>query len=307
MANPFVCGKCKGPVTKWHRRDRGTKRLKDEMGRDLYRCKTCKSVTSDPFIDRLQADELTQLPLGRGLVLDAPADFDLFLTSDWHCGSNVCHYDGLKAMIRRAVETPNARMIISGDQMEMTPPGHHDGGRESTCYPDQQIIRTAEALKPIASRIDLILAGNHGRSRFLQQSQIDPDLILSYTLGVKYSRAPVVTQYRTPKGTVRIGSGHGKSGAKNSVLEVEKLAAIFPGCDLYHLGHDHNLFAQQEGGMVYDEDGVEHWSGTWYCRTGSFLRYAEYARFSFYRPKPCGYLIAKIRGGKVADVEVVKS
>lgn len=304
--NPFVCHKCKSPLKVLYNKGSGHP-AKDEAGRPIYKCPLCKAQTSDPLIDRLHADQLTQLPLGKGLVVEAPADFDLFLTSDWHCGSNVCDYAGLRAMIQRALATPNARMIIGGDQMEMTPPGHHDGGRDSTCYPDQQIIRTVEGLKPIKDRLDLVYGGNHGRSRFLQQSQIDPDLILSYSLGVKYAVCPTVVQYRTPKGVVKVAGGHGKSGAQNSLLEIRKLANIFSGCDLYHLGHDHNLFAQQEGGMEYDAEGDEHWTSTWYCRTGSFLRYAQYARFAFYQPKPTGYLIANIRGGAIRTVEVVKS
>lgn len=257
-------------------------------------------------LDIKQADKAVTVPLGRGVVVSAPDNFDLYLTSDWHCGSNVCDYKGLHSMISQVQETRSARMIIGGDQMEMTPPLHHDGGRESTCYPDEQIIRTSDALKKCADRIDLIYSGNHGRAR-LSSVHVDPDLILAYTLGANYSTVPTVVQYRTPSGVIKIAGGHGKAGGKNGLLEVERLRNIFPGCDLYHLGHNHQLFAEQAGAMEFDEDGYEHWSGTWFCRTGSFMKYAHYARFAVMAPQPTGWLVAKIRKGKIADVEVVKA
>lgn len=294
----LICPACFGPVVKNGRY---------EPGRIKYLCKICGTQTAIP-INPAKADEKTQLRLGQGRVIPLKhSDFDLYLTSDWHAGSNVCDFKALKKMTDRIEGDPMARVIIGGDQMEMTPPDHHDGGRESVCYPDQQIIRTAEALQSLKSRVDLIYAGNHGRARFLRQSQIDPDLLLAYTLGVAYSTVPTVIQYRTPKGTVKICGGHGRSGAANSKLEIERMQAIFPGCALYHLGHTHDLYAEQQGAMVFDDAGLEHWSGTWFCRTGSFLRYAEYARFAMMKPKPTGYLVAHIRAGRIEDVDVVKT
>jgi len=249
----------------------------------------------------------TQIPVSEGVVYDAPDDFDLYLTSDWHCGAEVCDYAGLRAMIKDVAKNPNARMIIGGDQMEMTPPGYHDGGRTSDSDLDHQIIRTANALKPIADKIDLIYAGNHGGKRIIPKVGIDPDLMLSGMLDVAYSTVPTVVQYKTPSGTVKICGGHGNSGAKNTLLEVQRLANVYPNCHLYHLGHTHDLYAKLAGAMEYDENGEEHWAGIWLCRTGSFMRYAEYARYAMYAPMPTGYLIAKIRGGSVKSVEEVKA
>ena len=56
----------------------------------------------------------------------------------------------------------------------------------------------------------------------------------------------------------------------------------------------------------YDENGKESWDPVYMCRTGSFLRYADYARYGGYPPKPCGYLICHVRKGKIKEVEVVK-
>jgi hypothetical protein len=298
MAERKFCPLCFSPLRK-----NGSHR----KGQPKYECTNCgHQPSSDKALSKVSPDQRTELPLGRGLVVEAPPKFNLYLTSDWHCGQEACAYRELADMVRRIESDPTARVIIGGDQMEMTPPGYHDGGRDSTCYPDQQIIRTSEALRSIQRKIDLLYLGNHGLHRFVN-SQIDPDLLLAYSLGVRYAPVPTVIQYRSKAGVVKIAGGHGRSGAQNSLLELNKLQTIFPGCDLYHLGHTHDLYAEQAGAMVFDEEGRERWAGTWMCRTGSFLKYPKYARQAMFKPKPIGYLVARIEGGKVANVEVVKA
>lgn len=247
----------------------------------------------------------TQLPLGQGQVIKARKDFDLFLTSDWHAGHEACYYEGLKQLVKDIRKDPLARVRIGGDQMEITPPGHHDGGRNSDSYIDGQIIRTGKALESIKGQIDIIYGGNHGKARLVKVG-IDPDLILASNLGVPYATAPMVTQYITSRGTIRVCGGHGRGCAQDSMRELRRMREIYPNCDLYHLGHDHSLFAEPDGAMEYDDKGEEYWSPAWMCRTGSFLRYAEYARYGMYRPKPTGYLVAHIRSGKIKSIEVVK-
>lgn len=247
----------------------------------------------------------TQLPMDKGLVLKAKKDFDLYLASDFHAGNESCYYKGLKEMVDAIAANPIGRAIFEGDLMEITPPGHHDGGRNSDSYIDGQIIRTRAALEPIKGKIDLIVGGNHGKPRLAGVS-IDPDLILCSTLGIPYSTVPKVTQYVTQAGRVKVCTGHGKAVSQNALAEVRKLRTIYPNCNLYSLGHDHSLIAEHDGAMEYDDEGNEHWSPVWLCRSGSFLRYAEYARYGMYAPKATGYLIARIRGGKIVQVDPVK-
>ena len=247
----------------------------------------------------------TQLLMNKGLVLQAKKDFDLYIASDFHAGSETCYYRGLKQMVDDIRDNPLARAIFDGDLMEVTPPGHHDGGRNSDSYIDGQIIRTSNALQPIKDKIDLIIGGNHGKPR-LAGVGIDPDLILCAMLGVPYSTVPKVTQYVTPAGRVKVCTGHGKSVSQNPLAEVRKLRTIYPNCHLYSLGHDHSLIAEHDGAMEYDDKGNEHWSEVWLCRSGSFLRYGEYPRVGIMAPKATGYLIARIRGGKIVQVDPVK-
>jgi len=247
----------------------------------------------------------TQIEINKGLVIRAPDNFDLFKSSDWHAGSESCYYQGLKEMVDAIHDDKRARGIFGGDQMEITPPGRHDGGRNSDSFIDGQLIRTGKALEPIKEKIDLIYGGNHGKPR-LTSVGIDPDLLLASSLGVAYSPVPTVVRYVMPSGILKVCGGHGKNASQDSLRELRRLREIYPNCDIYHLGHDHSLFAEPDGAMEYDENGDEFWSPAWMCRTGSFLRYGDYARYGLMRPKPTGYLIAHIRKAKVASIEVVK-
>ena len=247
----------------------------------------------------------TQIPINKGLVIQAPDDFELFLSSDQHAGSESCYYPGLHELVESVRTTKNARLILGGDLMEVTPPGHHDGGRNSDSYIDGQIIRTMDALKPIAQKIDLAYSGNHGKNRLMNVG-VDPDLILFSSIGVAYTTVPTVVQYVCPSGTVKVCGGHGKSVSDNPLREVRRMREIYPNNHIYHLGHDHSLLAEPDGALEYDGEGNEYWAPAWLCRTGSFLRYSDYARYGLMRPKPTGFLIAKIRNGAVKSVEAIK-
>ena len=76
-------------------------------------------------------------------------------------------------------------------------------------------------------------------------------------------------------------SGQGKSGAQNGDLELDKLAAVYSQGDVFFLGHNHQLYAKPVDSIVVEmfEEALHR---RWYVRGGSFLRYAEYARYSVY-------------------------
>ena len=76
-------------------------------------------------------------------------------------------------------------------------------------------------------------------------------------------------------------SGHGKSGAKNGDLELDKLSSVYSDGDVFILGHNHQLYAKPVD-SIRIVDGEESLRRRWYVRGGSFLRYANYARYSMY-------------------------
>ena len=65
-------------------------------------------------------------------------------------------------------------------------------------------------------------------------------------------------------------------------LELDKMAAVYPWGDVFFLGHNHQLYAKPMDSIVVDNNNEETLRRRWYIRGGSFLRYADYARYSFY-------------------------
>ena len=67
------------------------------------------------------------------------------------------------------------------------------------------------------------------------------------------------------------------------------MAAIYTDGDVFMLGHNHQLYAKPVDSLKI-EDGEERLRRRWYCRGGSFLKYAEYARYSFYGVARTGWV-----------------
>lgn len=240
----------------------------------------------------------TQLPLDKGLAFDVPySSFNIYMLSDLHCGAMECNYKLLDDVFTMIEEDRNAVVVVGGDTIEAIPRGYKINEEGQHCSIDAQIARTINEFKRIQKKVKIMFKGNHNTKA--RGESIDSDFVIANALGVPYKTVPSVIIVRTPKGNIRLAGGHGRSGASNSDLELEKVMKIFPGCDIYFLGHNHALYAKQYGALVYDEYGNEHWAPAWVCRTGNFLNYAEYARYSFYAPQRSGCIKFKVKNGKV--------
>jgi len=268
-----------------------------------------RSIDVFPGFEEYRNRGTTQLPLNQHPVYTSDGDMDLYLASDLHCGSETCHYEGIVELVNEVKDNPKARLVLGGDQMEMQPLDYQDCGRNSDSYIDGQIIRTQKGLEPIKDQILLMLSGNHGKAR-LAKAGIDPDLIVASTLGVPYATVPKVLTIAfkgLKRDPLKICIGHGKSGGMGDGMpELKRMHHSYPHCNIYALGHNHSLYANPNGAITVDDTGKEHYSPWWYCRTGSFMLYAEYARYAMYHPQPIGYVKAKIRYGIIESVETVK-
>ena len=89
-------------------------------------------------------------------------------------------------------------------------------------------------------------------------------------------------------------SGHGKGGGKNGDLELEKMAQVYSQGDVFFLGHNHQLYAKPIDSLRID-DKKEALHRRWFVRGGSFLRYAEYARYSFYPVVRTGWVTMQFK------------
>ena len=105
--------------------------------------------------------------------------------------------------------------------------------------------------------------------------------VLSSELNVPYFKMPGYSKITIGKSDWNLVSGHGKSGAKNGDLELNNMAAVYSEGDVFFLGHNHQLYVKPMDSLVIKDD-EETLRRRWYVRGGSFLRYAEYARYSFY-------------------------
>ncbi len=237
------------------------------------------------------------VPINQGLLVNCKPDFNLFLWSDQHFGANECNYELAGHIVSEIKNDKNAVVVLGGDLTEAIPRGYKISERGQRDNPDDQIVETSTRLKPIRDKIKLIFKGNH--NLLSRGESTDTDYIIASNLNVPYKTVPTVIQFVTSRGTVRAAGGHGSSGAKNGDIELETLKKIFPGCQIYFLGHNHQLYAKQSGSLVYDSEGKEHWEESWIVRTGNCLNYAEYARYSLYAPQRSGCIKFEIRSGKI--------
>ena len=249
----------------------------------------------------------TQLKLNEHVTVKIPDDIDLYLASDLHCGSESSYYKGIENLVAEVAANDKARLILGGDQMEIQPLNYQDCGRTSDSFIDMQIVKTTKGLTPVADKLLMIASGNHGKAR-LAAVGIDPDLLVASQLNVPYATVPKVIVLKPGrKKAIKVCVGHGASGGMGDGMpELRRFQNVFPGCDIYALGHNHRLYAQDFGALTVDDTGKERWHPSWLCRTGSYLLYAEYARYKMYQPQPVGHLIARIRDGILEDVDVIK-
>ena len=117
-------------------------------------------------------------------------------------------------------------------------------------------------------------------------------------LGIPYFRLPGYSMVQVGDKTWNLVTGHGKSGAKNGDTELDKMAAVYSEGDVFFLGHNHQLYAKPLDSLKIEKKG-ERIHRRWYCRGGSFLSYADYARYSFFPMIRTGWVTLEFREDKI--------
>lgn len=237
------------------------------------------------------------------LRIHSRSDFNVYFLSDLHCGAVECNYDFLAQAIRTISKDRHSLVVIGGDTIEAIPRGYKINEDGQHCPVDEQIAKTIRYLRPIAKQIVVMFKGNHNlKSR---GETVDTDFIIAEGLGVPYKTVPSMILIKTSKGIIRLAGGHGKLCNKDQDAELRRVREIFPHASVYFLGHTHALFAKPVGALVYTDDGVEKWDPAWFVRTGNFLNYAEYARYSFMPPQRSGFVQMSIKNGKVITGTII--
>jgi predicted phosphodiesterase len=201
--------------------------------------------------------------------------------TDIHVGASEFHREKFHDAIQQIKRDKNALWFGNGDLVELIPPNYKISQRGQYSEPDDQILEFLELVKPIKDKCLFIRGGNHDTIRSINLLGVDVCKLIAREMNVPYYRMPGYSQFNV-KGTVwNMASGHGKSGAANGDLELTKLSQVYSEAHVCFLGHNHQLYAKPVDSLRINGD-EERLFRRWYIRGGSFLKYADYARYSFY-------------------------
>lgn len=235
----------------------------------------------------------------KGIIVSVKPNFNLYFWSDQHFGANECNYELARNIVNLIKKDKHAYVILGGDLIEAIPRNYKISERGQSVTPDLQIAETSKQLKVISKKIVVLFKGNHNTQS--RGESVDSDFLIAQYLNCPYKTTPTVIQFKTTQGTIKVAGGHGKSSAKNGDLELELLRKIYPGCNIYFLGHNHMLYAKRMGALQYTSEGNEKWDESWLVRTGNCLNYPEYARYGILPPQRSGCIKFEIRNGKIKE------
>ena len=246
-----------------------------------FKCRDCKRYFSIQ-IDVEVVHELKYVEPGDILEVDGGEELRVHGLTDVHVGAVEHDFKKLEDAIRIIDEDDNARWFGNGDLLELIPPHYKINQRGQDIPPEEQYLEFARLVAPIKDKCLFIRGGNHDYLRSFNILDFDVCKVLANEIGVPYYRMPGYTRITAGGKEYKLVSGHGKGGGKNGDIELNSMAAIYSDGDVFFLGHNHQLYVKPMDSLIIGKDNTEEMRRRWYIRGGSFLRYADYARYSFY-------------------------
>tara|TARA_R110002051_G_scaffold321801_1_gene410471 strand:- start:429 stop:1310 length:882 start_codon:yes stop_codon:yes gene_type:complete len=271
----MVCPHCSSLYTK---KD-GKKKYKDRVSQ-AYRCNSCGKYFQIPIDTEVKEYDSLVEP-GQILQYKTDKKVRVHCLTDIHVGAREFDLKKFREAVVKIAEDPNAVWFGNGDLIELIPPNYKISQRGQSIPPDEQYLTFLKLIAPIKNKCLFIRGGNHDFIRSFNILDFDVCRTLAAEMNVPYFIYPGYTEINVRGKVWYLVSGHGKSGGKNGDLELDKLAAVYTEGDVFVLGHNHQLYAKPVDSIKPDGD-EESLKRRWYVRGGSFLRYAEYARYSFY-------------------------
>ena len=273
----MICPKCNSERT----RKNGTSLLKSgEVSQECY-CMSCSRYFCYHIKAENPPESLTDIEPGEILTVTSKNPLKIHGATDIHHGAVEHHNEKFNELIEEVDSDPNARWFLNGDNIEFIPPNYKISQRGQTMEPDDQHLSFVRRVEKIADKLLFVRGGNHDYIRSVNILGFDVSKLLADRLGVPYFRLPGYTRVKINDTEWYMVTGHGKSGAKNGDMELDKMAAVYSEGDVFFLGHNHQLYAKPVDSLrIVDDEETLH--RRWYCRGGSFLKYADYARYSFY-------------------------
>jgi predicted phosphodiesterase len=259
-------------------------------------CKACLRYFSYVIQEKNRTPE--SIEPGKVLYFRSKKPIKLHGATDIHHGANEHHTSKFDDFIDEVYSDPDARWFLNGDNIELIPPHYKISQRGQEMEPDEQHLSFIKRVEKIADKLLFVRGGNHDYIRSANILGFDVSKVMAESLEVPYYRLPGYTKIIINKKEWNLVSGHGKSGAKNGDVELDKMAAVYSDGDVFFLGHNHQLYTKPIDSIRIDgEDEILH--RRWYCRGGSFLSYADYARYSFYPMIRTGWVTMEFKEDKV--------
>ncbi|GEM_PF-1598466 len=271
------CPRCNSLKT----RKNGVKILVTGNRTQEFKCVDCSRYFSIQ-VDVNVLHELKYVEPGDILEIDGGKELRLHGLTDVHVGAVEHDYKKFEEAIKIIEKDKNARWFGNGDLLELIPPHYKINQRGQDVPPEEQYLEFVRLVDTIKDKCLFIRGGNHDYLRSFNILDFDVCKVLAKALGVPYYRMPGYTRIKVAGETYNLVSGHGKSGGKNGDLELDKMAAVYSDGDIFFLGHNHQLYVKPMDSLIIGKDNTEEMRRRWYIRGGSFLRYADYSRYSFY-------------------------
>ena len=274
------------------------KKLRKSGTRQEYKCKACSRRFTVP-IETIIVKKTDDIEPGKIFSEKFDDTVRIHGLTDIHVGA--VEHDTIKfdEAIRKIEEDDNARWFANGDILELIPPNYKINQRGQNIPPEDQYMEFIKRVEPIQNKCLFIRGGNHDYLRSFNILDFDVCKVMAKELNVPYYRLPGYAKIKVNGKEWYLASGHGKSGGKNGDLELDKMATVYPWGDVFFLGHNHQLYAKPMDSIVVDDNDEETLHRRWYIRGGSFLRYADYARYSFYPLVRTGWVTIEFSDSKI--------
>ena len=272
----MVCPYCTSMYVK-----KDGKKFNKSKTNQKFKCNSCSKNFSVP-LDTVISDEFPSIKPGEIFTIKSKEKLRIHCLTDIHVGAVEFDLKKFKEAVRMIKRDRNAKWFGNGDLLELIPPGYKAiNQRGQNIPPDEQYLAFLKLVEPIKDKCLFIRGGNHDFLRSYTILDFDVCKTLAAEMNVPYFQYPGYTSVDIAGSVWNIVSGHGKSGAKNGDLELDKLSSVYSDGDVFILGHNHQLYAKPVDSIKI-VDGEESLRRRWYVRGGSFLRYANYARYSMY-------------------------
>ena len=278
----------------------GVRTYKTKPANQDWHCQTCKKYFKTAYEDPDSAIRILEdIEPGKILECSFNGTVKIHGATDVHFGALEHHDDKFQEFIDEVDSDPNARWFLNGDNIELIPPHYKISQRGQGMEPDDQHIGFIRRIEHIADKLLFIRGGNHDMLRSVNLLGFDVTKVMADMLQVPYFKLPGYTKLNIGDNVSwYFVSGHGRSGAKNGDLELDKMVAVYSDGDAFFLGHNHQLYAKPIDSLRVDGK-EERLHRRWYCRGGSFLKYAEYARYSFFPMIRTGWVTLEFSKDKI--------